>query len=274
MKKLIVIADWASDTLTCQEFRTSVEGFSKNPGEAKVSFVSSTPSPLHTSFLMNQIVEIEERFGRPQETVIFVNTDPRLQSPEGLDQAKGADFIVAKLVSGLYVCGPNAGYGFSMIKPKMDELFIYRDLDKGSQFRSRDLYSRVSAHLMDTLEHEMDLEELHTSMIPELRGWYVGHVDNFGNIKTTIRLSDLKGSFEFGDEVKMRIHDVEKTAVFAHNLFSFPAGTLVIYPGSSGKREDPYMEISIRRNFTEKDASTGLQVFNFPKPGMGVEIVR
>lgn len=273
MKKLIVVADWVSDTLTCQEFRTAVEGFSKNPGEAKVSFVSSTPSPLHTSFLMNQIVEIEERFGRPQETVIFANTDPRLQSPEGLDQAKGADFIVAKLVSGLYVCGPNAGYGFSMIKPKMDELFIYRDLDKGSQFRSRDLYSRVSAHLMDTLEHEMDLEELHTSMIPELRGWYVGHVDNFGNIKTTIRLSDLKGTFVFGDEVKMRIHDVEKTAVFAHNLFSFPAGTLVIYPGSSGKREDPYMEISIRRNFTEKDTSTGLQVFNFPKPGMGVEIV-
>lgn len=274
MKKLIVIADWAHDTLTCQEFRTAVEGFSKNPGDAQISFVSSAPIPLHTSFLMNQIVEIEERFGRPQETVIFANTDPRLQAPEGLDQAKGADFIVAKLLSGLYVCGPNAGYTFSMIKPKMDELFVYGNLDKGSQFRSRDLYSRVSAHLMDAMEDEMDLEEFHTGMVSELRGWYVGHIDNFGNIKTTMKLSDLKGIYEFGDEIRIKIHDVEKNVMFARNLFAYPAGTLIIYPGSSGKREDPYMELSVRRNFTEKDASTGLQAFNFPKPGMGVEMLR
>ena len=61
-----------------------------------VTFVSSTPSTIHTSFLISQIVENEERYGRPLETVLFENTDPRIQTVAGVENAKGAEFLVAK----------------------------------------------------------------------------------------------------------------------------------------------------------------------------------
>lgn len=272
MKKLIVIADWSDDSLTCQEFRSALEGFVKDPYKVRLSFVSATPSTIHTSYLMRQVVEIEERYGKPLETVIFQNTDPRIQTNKSVEKAKGAEFVVIKLVSGIYLCGPNAGYDFSFIKHKIDEMYIYKGLDKGTQFRSRDLYSRVSAHLMDTMEDELDLEEISTNNIPELSDKYVGHIDNYGNIKTTFKKEDMKGRCEVGEYLNIHINGVNKKAKYVSNLFGGSPGELVIYPGSSGEKADPYLEISIWRHFTESKTTTGLHEFNFPKPGMKVEL--
>src|SRR5258708_1647515 len=119
MKKLIVVADWAHDSLTCQEIASSVEGALKNGERPYITFVSSMPSTVHTSYLINQIVETEERLGKPKNTVLFQNTDPRLQTKNGVEKAKGADFIVIKLDSGMYLCGPNAGNNFSMVKDRI-----------------------------------------------------------------------------------------------------------------------------------------------------------
>jgi len=274
MKKLIVIADWAADSLNRQEFRSATEGFLKNPdGKAQINFVNATPSTIHTSFLLNQIVETEERFGRPQETVIFENTDPRLQTKEGVANAKGAEFVIVRLKSGIYVCGPNAGYDFSMVKERIEETFFYPNLNQGSQFRSRDLYSRVCSHLMDGMEDEMELEETNNNIIPELRGNYVGHIDNHGNIKTTISKEQFKGKYEMGETVKIKINAVEKSVRFVANLFGGTPGELVIYPGSSGNRDNPYLEISVWRHFTEAKPTTGLQELNYPKPGAGIIIL-
>lgn len=273
MKKLLVVADWVDDSLARQEFQTAVEGFLQDQQRgSQIYFVSSSPSTIHTSFLTSQVVEIEERFGRSLETVLFVNTDPRIQTEDGVEKAKGSEFIILRLRSGMYVCGANAGYNFSMVKPKLDEVFIYQGLDKGSQFRSRDLYSRVVAHLMDTLQDDLDLEEIQNNSIPEMRGHYIGHIDNYGNIKTTIPVSTMKGMIEFGEEVIIKMNGVEKKALFTHNLFGAAPGVLVVYPGSSGVKHDPFLEVTIWRHFTEKDASTGLHVFNYPKPGMEIEI--
>jgi S-adenosylmethionine hydrolase len=265
MKKLIVIADWASDTLTCQEFRSVVEGFIQKSDHGHIYFVSSSPSTIHTSFILSQTVETEEHYGKPQETIFFINTDFR-------EKGKGADFLVIKLISGIYICGPNAGYVFSMIKKKIDVAFIYNQLSNEAQFRSRDLYSHVCAHLMDEIEDELELDEIHTNIIPELRGFYVIHIDNFGNIKTTITLEDLKGKYEFGDEFFITINNICKKVRLVPGLFKAEPGVLIIYPGSSGKKDNPYLEVSIWRHFTEKDISTGRDVFGNPRPGMSVEI--
>jgi len=270
MKKLIVVADWAHDSLTNQEVQTAIEGFAKDPNDVRISFVSSTPSTLHTSYLMQQIIRTEERYGRPLHTVIFQNTDPRIQTKEGVEKAKGAEFIVVRLKSGIFVCGPNAGYDFSLLKPQIEYVYKYPNLDKGSQFRSRDLYSRVSAHLMDGLEDEMDLEEQSSNIILELRGFYIGHIDNYGNIKTTITKEDLKGKYEVGEQVEISINDVTKKATHVSNLFGGTPGQLVIYPGSSGDASNPFMEISIWRHFTEKVATTGIHEFEMPRPGMEI----
>jgi len=273
MKKLIVVSDWVDDSLTCVEFSSAVLGFLNNSQNSRIDFVSSTPSTIHTSFLINQIVEIEERFGRPLETIIFQNTDPRIQSKEKLKEAQGAKFLIIRLKSGLYLCGPNAGYDFSMIKDRIDEVFEYRDFDKGSQFRSRDLYSRVCAHLMEEMEDKLDLDEISVDVIPELIGFYVGHIDNFGNIKTTITKQDLKGKVEYGEYLKIKIGKVLKKARYVDNLFGGKIGELVIYPGSSGKKDNPYLEITIWRHFNEEKPTTGKDEFLNPRIGEKIQLI-
>src|SRR3989338_11593285 len=112
MKKLIVVADWASDSLNCAEIKIAVEGYLKNGSTSNIIFVSSTPSTIQTSFLVNQLVLDTERFGQPLETVIFQNTDPRLHTNNSTMKAEGAKPIIIRLQSGIYLLGPNAGYDF------------------------------------------------------------------------------------------------------------------------------------------------------------------
>lgn len=274
MKKLIVVADLAFDALSREEIKIAIEGFLKDSNASNISFVGSTPSTVHTGFLVNQLVEDVERFGRPLETVIFQNTDPRLHSNISIEKAAGAKPVIMKLKSGLYLLGPNSGYDFSMIKSRIEELYIYKGLNEKGQFHSRDLYSRISAHLMDYLEDELELEEIRTNIIPELDKFYIGHIDNFGNIKTTIVVEDFKGKFEYGEIVTLKINQLVKKAKYVPNLFGGVPGELVIYPGSSGKKDNRFLEISIWRHFTEDKPTTGFDEFNSPKVGSVIELIK
>ncbi|EKE13748.1 MAG: hypothetical protein ACD_12C00840G0002 [uncultured bacterium] len=274
MKKLIVIADLAFDALSRAEIKIAVEGFLKDSDACNICFVGSTPSTIHTGFLLNQLVEDVERYGRPMETVIFQNTDPRLHSMQSIEKASGAKPVIIKLKSGIYLLGPNSGYDFSMIKSRIEELFIYKGLNEKGQFHSRDLFSRISAHLMDYLEDELELEEISTDIIPELDQFYIGHIDNFGNIKTTVVEEDFKGKYEYGELVNIKINQIVKTAKYVPNLFGGVPGELVVYPGSSGKKDNRFLEISIWRHFTEEKPTTGVDEFNFPKIGSVIEIVK
>lgn len=273
MKKLIVIADVAADPLSCQEIRSSTEGYLKNHNGGVITFIPSTPSTIHTGFLISQIVEVEERFGKPLETVFLQNTDPRLHSDHALKNAEGAKPLIIRLQSGIYLTGPDAGYNFALIKSKIEEVFEYKGLNTEGQFHSRDLYPRIAAHLMDEMEDELELEEISTNIIPRLEGHYVAHIDNFGNIKTLIPHSYLKGKFEYGEDIQVNINGVTKKAKYVKNLFGGEPGELVIYPGSSGKIDDKYLEITIWRHFTEANPTTGLQTFKQPRPGMEIRIL-
>lgn len=274
MKKLIVVADLAFDALSRAEIKIAIEGFLKDSNASNISFVGSTPSTIHTGFLVNQIVEDVERFGRPLETVIFQNTDPRLHSTQSIEKAAGAKPVIIKLKSGIFLLGPNSGYDFSMIKNKIEELYEYKGLNEKGQFHSRDLFSRLSAHLMDYMEDELELEEINTDIIPELDKFYIGHIDNFGNIKTTIVEEDFKGKYEYGELVDLRINGIVKKAKYVPNLFGDAPGKLVVYPGSSGKKDNPFLEISIWRHFTEEKPTTGRDEFNFPKIGSVIELIK
>ncbi|KKQ01808.1 MAG: hypothetical protein US11_C0004G0078 [Candidatus Roizmanbacteria bacterium GW2011_GWA2_36_23] len=272
MKKLIAIADWSMDSLSCQEYKSVVEGYLKDTSNINISFVNSTPSTIHTSFLLYQITLIEERYGRPQNSVIIQNTDSRtsLNGKEIIINPQGGKFLVIRLKSGIIICGPNAGLNFSMIKNNIDEVFVYQDIDKNSQFRSRDAFARVCSHLLEGLQDELELEEISKNAIPTLSGYFIGHIDNFGNIKTTILQSELKGKFEYGDFVKVKINNITKKVKYVKNLFGNSFGELIIYPGSSGRPEDPFLEVTIWRNFENMDNSTGWQEFKQPSPGMSI----
>ncbi len=273
MKKLIVVADLANDSLSCAEIKIATEGFLKGSYNSNISFVSSAPSTIHTAFLIKQLIEDIEMYGSPLETVIFQNTDPRLHSKESIGKAAGAKPLIIRLKSGIYLLGPNSGYDFSMVKNKIDELFIYKGLNEKGQFHSRDLFSRLSAHLMDYLEDELELEEIGIDEIPDLTGYHIGHIDNFGNLKTTITHEDFKGKYEYGNFIKIKINGIIKKAKYVPNLFGGIPGELVIYPGSSGKKDNRYLEITIWRHFTEEKPTTGAFEFNFPKIGSEIELL-
>lgn len=269
MKHIIAVADWANDHLSNQEFLTAIEGFAKEPKDVRVSFVPSTPSTLHTAFLLKQLIYTQSRLGRPDETIFFHNTDPRMQQDRDIELAQGAPFVIAHLKNGVYVCGPNAGMVLSLLKPDIEELFSYEGVSTGSQFRSRDTLSRIVAHMADYMEQELELTEIHLHTIPDMENdrWFVGHIDNFGNIKTTLTADALKGTHELGETFTVTIGKTTKKVRYVAHMFAGHPGELVMFPGSSGPVEDPYLEISVWRHFDKGDHHTGAHEFEYPRPG-------
>ncbi|GIW63307.1 MAG: hypothetical protein KatS3mg091_109 [Patescibacteria group bacterium] len=274
MKKLIVIADWAEDTLAQQEVKIAIDGFLDTNNLADISFVSSQPSTFHTAFLLLQLTNTVERYGNPQNTVFFINTDFRNHTDTGVRLSHGAKGVIALLTSGTYVIGPNSGYSFSLVKDKVQRLFYYPPLDKGSQFRSRDNYPRIISALLESQEQKFELEEIDVNYIPEIRGFRVGHIDNYGNIKTTITADDFKGKANLNQQIIIEINGIKQKAVFTDNMFGQEPNKLVIFPGSSGKPDNPFLEIAVRLDFektrTDKNAAA---IFNYPMPGTEINLL-
>lgn len=271
MKKLIVVSDWAADSLACQEFRIAAEGFLESDILPDVSFVAAQPSTLHVAFLTAQIVESVERYGAPLDTVMYVGTDPRLPVQTNDEQGRPGELFIARLYSGLYVCGPNTGYTFSLVKSKIDRVFTYKLEDNFAQNRTRDLYSRITAHLLEAMQDDLDLDEVHTNLIPQLDHYIVGHVDVFGNIKTNIPKEEVK-KHEFKSEISVTINGVTKKAQYVEHLFAGEPGKLVIYPGTSGPPDNPFLEVSIWQPLAEELGKTGMHEFNMPVPGMKISL--
>jgi hypothetical protein len=272
MKKLIVIADWAGDPLAQQEIRSTVEGYLQHQNGSNVSFVPSTPSTVHTGYLVGQIAEIEERYGKPLETVIYAHTDTRLNAATSREDTKGADFFVVRLGTGLYLCGPNAQHTYSFIRSQIQKVYRYNDIDLHTQYRARDAYARTVAHLMEAMEDELDLEEIHPNLIPPLQGHHVGHVDSHGTIKTTISKEELKGTYEYEQHVTVKINGIEKKLRYIPHLFASFQGELVIYPGSSGHLDEPYLDIGLWQSESDQQHKTAAEHFHSPKPGVEVHI--
>lgn len=269
MKNLIVIADYCTDSLTTQELQSAVMGRLSQPLNSQISFVNSTPSTIHTSYLLKQILLTEARLGNANNLVVFINTDPRLQTIKGVKQARGADFVIAKMKNGAWVCGPNAGNSFSLVREDISILYLYPNLDRGTQFRSRELYMRISALLMEEKQDEMELDEIRNNDIATLDGFHIGHIDNYGNIKTTIPNSYMKGKFEYGSKLKVTLNNITKEAVYVDNMFAQEPGTLVLAPGSSGMPNDPYLELIIWQHYPDSSAK---KVFPQAKPGEIIKI--
>lgn len=270
MKNLIIIADYCQDTLTTQELKSAFIGHLSSSFSSQLSFVHSTPSTIHTAFLLKQILITESRLGDPNNLVIFVNTDPRLQTIKGVKLSQGAQFVVAKLKNGAWLCGPNAGHSFSLIREEIEYLYLYPNLDKGSQFRSRELYMRVAALLVEAKQDEMQLEEIRNNDILVLNEFYIGHIDNYGNMKTTAPNSFMKGKHEFGEKVKITLNGQNKEAVYTDNMFGQEPGMLVLAPGSSGLPNDPYLELIIWQHYPDTSAR---KAFPQAKPGDEIKLI-
>ncbi len=271
MKSLTVIADWADDTLNQQEFRSAMRGLLPSDVYAGVHFAYPQFFNIyHTAFMLDQIALSEERLGKPTEHVIFVNTDPRNAKTAAQSVARGADFLVIKLKSGLTVCGPNKSFCFSLIKPRIKKAYAYQGVEEGSQFRSRDLFPKVIALLMKNTEKELEKQyrKVNLSEIPDMKTKFVGHVDSFGNLKTTWKESDWK-HIPYETRIVITLHEYRKEAIYSAHLTNHEPGQLAFYAGSSGEQGNHYMELATL--FTLPYISANI-LFGKPHPGAEVKI--
>lgn len=264
MKKLIIISDLASDPLYQQQMRSMVEGFVKDPAAINLSFVHAS-TIIEFAYTLATISQTEEEYGRPLETVILQHLSLNLYAQNVFDIAETNPFIL-RLQSGLYIIGTNASYNFSLIKPKIDEIYEYTNIIDEERKDIKELFSRLSAHLMDSMEDEMDLEESHTNKIPELNDFYVGHIDALGNIETTIREESLKEILGSANHLDISINGVKNRVLITENL-AMLRDHMLMYSSRLLNKENPYYKI-----INVQLSRSGAQSFNFPKTGDIIKI--
>ncbi len=178
----------------------------------------------------------------PQGMMIYSNTAPRKDDTNGRKENAGEHFIYAKLDNGVEVLAVNAGYCFSFIRPHIKELKSLNVKNEGSQFRSRDFYPQGAAAVakedMSIYGHTIDI-----SHIPDEPKNMIAWVDGYGNIKTTIRKSQV--NYKQGSKVQVIIDGVVRTALVSGGSFSVAEGELAFSFGSSGYN-DPFVELFLR----------------------------
>jgi len=194
-------------------------------------------STLATGFAIAQLALFPIK-----DAAIYSNTAPRKDDKSARAKNRGEGFVYAKLKNGMCVMAVNSGYSFSFVKPEIESLHVVNVANDGSQFRSRDNYPQAVAELLrgnqDYIGPAIDPE-----IIPEVPQNKVAWVDGYGNIKTTIRQSEV--NFKPGELIQIILNTTKLTAWYAAGTFEVHEGDLAFAPGSSGG-EDRFMEIFLR----------------------------
>lgn len=200
----------------------------------------STPpfSTINTGFWICQIALTEGI----KDTFIFSNTAPRKHEKEAQKNNSGEKLMYAKLNNGFELIAVNSGYCFSFIKPFIKEFRQVNVENEGSQFRSRDKFPKAVAQMVNG-DDAFKGEEGDISSIPDAPSDVIASIDGYGNMKTSMRLSETK--FKPGEKIVIDIYGRKHLATFTDGFFHIEEGELSFFPGSSGY-DDKFMEISLR----------------------------
>lgn len=176
---------------------------------------------------------------------IYGNAAPRRSSNKATANNEDNGIRYAKLDNGVEIVNVNSEFAFGFVK---DHIVEYRGIDcpvGGSQFRSRDFFPERVAKLING-DRSVLTEQLSLDEIPSIPNNLVAWVDWFGNIKTTMRKSDLENmGLQAGDKVEVTINDVTLPATVAIGGFAVARGELALNIGSSGY-ENPFVELFLR----------------------------
>lgn len=201
--------------------------------------------------------------------VIYGNAAPRRNSEKATKTNMDHGIKYAKLKNGVEVINVNSEYAFGFLK---DQIVEFRNIDcpnSGSQFRSRDFFPERVAKIVNG-DYSILSEQLDVAQIPDIPANRVAWTDGFGNIKTTMRLSDLeKRGFKAGDKVQVVLNGVSSLGVIAVGGFAVDRGVLAVNIGSSGY-DDPFVELFLRvHQMSERTAAVR---FDYPVGGEEFEI--
>ncbi|MEK7129565.1 MAG: hypothetical protein AAB803_00965 [Patescibacteria group bacterium] len=174
--------------------------------------------------------------------MIYTNTAPRKDNRSGRLENEGERLKYAVLDNGVRVVGVNAGFCFSFVKQHIREFYSVNVENKGSQFRSRDFFPEAVVGLMHGEKRYIG-EKRDLSMIPDIPDHRIAWIDGYGNIKTTIRQSEME--YTPGQPLRVTIAGMKRIAYFTDGTFSVREGELAFAPGSSGAK-DRFMELFLR----------------------------
>ena len=226
--------------------------------------VSSVPAfdTVATGFKLAQLA-INHPIGDRQ--LFYVNTAPRRDTDKARENNEGEGLVYAKLKNGVQIVAVNSGFSMSFIREHAQMLRVINCSAEGSQFRSRDVFPEAFGLIAhgDYSQLGSDL----TKNIPDMPENVVAYVDGYGNMKTSINLTQIETLK--GKEISITINGQTHKARVSDGIFQSVEGDLVMSAGSSGwTRPDgnrlQFVEISLR-------GSSAASKFNFPKGGDKVE---
>lgn len=173
--------------------------------------------------------------------IIYTNTAPRKEKT--LRNANtGEKLVVVELVNGIHIVGVNAGYCFSFVKPFIKNIHLVKVSNKGSQFRSRDYYPEAVIGIANGNRNYFDTM-LDPKTIPDVPERRIAWIDGYGNLKTTLRASEIH--YTPGQTLLVTLNGMHRTVFYADFTFAVREGEIAFAPGSSGG-EDKYMELFMR----------------------------
>jgi S-adenosylmethionine hydrolase len=105
-------------------------------------------------------------------------------------------------------------------------------------------------------------EALAASDVPAVPAGRVAYVDGYGNLKTTIRATEVRGE----GRVAVRVGGAQGEAVLSDGSFEVAEGELALAPGSSGWGGVAWMELFLR-------GGSAWDAFGRPAPGAAVAVL-
>ena len=199
------VDDYAAGGLEFAEITARLHYFMTNPEQVRIDDVA-VPSldTMALGFVTGQL-SLAPYTGR---LVIYGNCAPRRSSEKAQKNNIDHGIKYAKLKSGVEIVNVWSEYAFGFVKNQIEE---FRDLNcpnEGSQFRSRDFFPKVVAQVVNE-DYSALGKELDVADIPDIPHDEVAWTDGFGNVKTTMRMSDLeKMGLKPGQQVVVTLNGV------------------------------------------------------------------
>lgn len=263
---LHVVCDYVSNGLEFGEISIQLQRHLKEPHGVRIH-PTSVPS-LDT--IAVGFVTAQYAFA-PYEGKMFIygNAAPRRQTNKAAKNNIDHGIKYARLDNGVEIINVYSEFAFGFVK---DRIVEFRDIDcpnEGSQFRSRDFFPERVARIMNG-ERSLLTRELDINDIPEIPHNLIAWTDGFGNMKTTMRKSDLeKAGLKVGQKVQVILNGVSMLGVIAQGGFSVDRGVLAVNAGSSGY-DDPFIELFLRvHHMKEKTAAIR---FDYPEGATEFEL--
>ncbi|OGG06051.1 hypothetical protein A3D05_04075 [Candidatus Gottesmanbacteria bacterium RIFCSPHIGHO2_02_FULL_40_24] len=236
-----VIADYGGSYTTDHAFMEVRNHFFRFDKLNKIKVVTDHPvyafSTIETGFWIAQ----DSLHSEHKNLVVFSNTAPR-GDIKWIGENR-QPFVCGILDNGIPVFAVYAGYNLSYIRDRLKGLWIVKVPNKGTQFRSRDYYPEATMAILNGDLNRLG-KPIDIGKIPDVPQFAIASVDGYGNLKTTIRKSNLSSQVVNSSIVRIGVNN---NYHFALNTVGRgvkgKVGDLCLVSGSSGGKGKNYLEI-------------------------------